>query len=91
MGLDVTEFVMAVEDEFDVRIPDEDWGMLRTVGGMEEYVSRLQVRSGVSLHVPREPSDDIYEQLRVIISRSFNIPTEEIRRDSRFIEDLGLG
>lgn len=90
MGLDLTEFVMTVEEEFDTQIPGEDWGLLRTVGDMEEYVIRHQVKNGVGCQMPKRSSDYIFGQLRRIISRTFNIPAEEIRRDSRFIEDLGL-
>lgn len=52
MGLDLVEFVMAVEEEFEVPIPAEDWGMLRTVGDMEAYIVRHQVPSGVCVNVP---------------------------------------
>lgn len=52
MGLDLVEFVMAVEDEFDVPIPAEDWGVLRTVRDMEMYLVRLQPQEGVCINVP---------------------------------------
>ena len=38
-SLDVVELVMAIEDEFDIEVPDEDAEALRTVGDAERYVT----------------------------------------------------
>jgi acyl carrier protein len=37
-SLDVVELVMAIEEEFDIEVPDEDVEGIRTVGDMERYV-----------------------------------------------------
>lgn len=37
-SLDVVEFVMALEDEFDIEIPDEDAEQLETVQHAVDYV-----------------------------------------------------
>ena len=37
-SLDVVEFVMAVESEFDITIPDEEAGKLLTVGDAVKYI-----------------------------------------------------
>ena len=37
-SLDVVELVMALEDAFDIEVPDEDVEEIRTVGDMERYV-----------------------------------------------------
>jgi acyl carrier protein len=37
-SLDVVELVMALEDEFDVKIPDEDYDKIGTVGEVIEYI-----------------------------------------------------
>jgi acyl carrier protein len=37
-SLDVVELVMALEDAFDIEVPDEDVEGIRTVGDMERYV-----------------------------------------------------
>jgi len=39
-SLDVVELVMALEDAFDIEVPDEDVENIRTIGDMERYVSR---------------------------------------------------
>lgn len=37
-SLDVVELLMAIEDEFDVEIPDEEIEKLKTVGDVVEYI-----------------------------------------------------
>jgi acyl carrier protein len=39
-SLDVVELVMAIEDEFDIEVPDEDAETMRTIGDVERYVAR---------------------------------------------------
>jgi acyl carrier protein len=39
-SLDVVELVMALEDAFDIEVPDEDVEEMRTIGDMERYVSK---------------------------------------------------
>lgn len=38
MGLDTVELVMAIEDEFDISIPDKDAEKLQTMSDVQEYV-----------------------------------------------------
>ena len=38
-SLDVVELVMAIEETFDIEIPDEDAEAMRTIGDVEKYVS----------------------------------------------------
>lgn len=37
-SLDIVELVMGVEEEFDIEIPDEDQGNLKTVGETIDYI-----------------------------------------------------
>ena len=37
-SLDVVEIIMALEEEFDIEIPDEDAEKIRTVGEVTEYI-----------------------------------------------------
>jgi acyl carrier protein len=37
-SLDVVELVMALEDEFDIKIPDEDYDKIGAVGDVIEYI-----------------------------------------------------
>ncbi len=38
-SLDVVELVMAIEETFEIEIPDEDVESMRTIGDVESYVS----------------------------------------------------
>ena len=37
-SLDVVELVMALEEEFDIEVPDEDVESIRTIGDIVKYV-----------------------------------------------------
>lgn len=39
-SLDVVELVMALEDEFDIKIPDEEVGEIKTVNDAVNYVKK---------------------------------------------------
>jgi acyl carrier protein len=43
-SLDVVELVMAIEDEFDIEVPDEAAEGIRTIGDVERYVSQQVAR-----------------------------------------------
>ena len=40
-SLDFVELVMAFEDEFNITLPDEDVGKLKTIGDIVEYINKL--------------------------------------------------
>ncbi len=42
-SLDVVELVMALEDEFDIEIPEEDAEKIQTVGDAVRYLEEKQV------------------------------------------------
>ncbi len=37
-SLDIVELVMALEDEFDIKIPDEDYDKIKSVGDVISYI-----------------------------------------------------
>jgi len=37
-SLDIVELLMAIEDDFDIKVPDEDVPNLKTVGDIASYV-----------------------------------------------------
>jgi acyl carrier protein len=41
-SLDMVELVMALEDEFEVKIPDEDYDKIKTVGDAIHYIKGKQ-------------------------------------------------
>ena len=81
MSLDMTEFVMQVEDTYGFEIPNEDYESLKTVGLLCEYIQKRTSQSDRSA---------ILETVRKLISQHFNIPADQIKPESRWVEDLGL-
>lgn len=45
-SLDTVELVMALEEEFDIEIPDEDAEKIKTVGEAVEYIKDKQSKKG---------------------------------------------
>jgi acyl carrier protein len=43
-SLDVVEMVMAIEEAFDLEVPDEDAEAMRTVGDVEAYVAKRLIQ-----------------------------------------------
>ena len=82
MGLDITNFILAVEDEFKVSIPDEDYETIVTVRDMCRYVEKRTTSGARSEH--------ILQRVRELISQEFSIPIEEIQPESRFVDDLQI-
>lgn len=44
-SLDMVELIMALEEEFDVQIPDEQAEKLKTAGDLAAYVEREQAKA----------------------------------------------
>jgi len=41
-SLDIVELIMALEEEFDLEIPDEDAEKIKTVGNVVDYIKKHQ-------------------------------------------------
>lgn len=46
-SLDVTDLLLQVEDSFGIRIPDDDWWMLKTIGQLKTYLA-TETFSGIN-------------------------------------------
>ena len=45
-SLDIVELVMGFEDEFKIKIPDEDYDKIRTVGNAIDYIEEKRRANG---------------------------------------------
>ena len=81
MGLESVEFIMEVESEFGISIPDATAERLRTVGEVADYV----VSDGGRTRGP------VVQRLREIASKHTEVPLERITEATRFVEDLDFG
>lgn len=77
MGLDLVEFVMAVEERFGIAIPDEDACKLETVGNVYDYVL-----SKVQIEEPNNKvclSSNAFYRLRRALMETSGLQRSEIR------------
>ena len=84
MGLDTVELVMAVEEHFEITIPDATAETLVTVGALHAFVVSELTRIG------RFDGDSsrVYESLRRLIVRQLGVRPEEVVPTARFVQDL---
>jgi acyl carrier protein len=86
MGLDTVELVMAVEEHFEIEIPDDVARTLETVGLLHRFVvSELQRRS-----LLRVDDAAVFSELRDIICEQTGIEPDKIVTDAYFVRDLRL-
>ncbi|GAB3775316.1 hypothetical protein GCM10028818_19290 [Spirosoma horti] len=48
-SLDITDLMLQIETSFSIRIPDEDWWSIRTVGQLKTYLAGEVIFDGGSL------------------------------------------
>jgi acyl carrier protein len=85
MGLDTVEIVMAVEEAFEVEIPDAAAAQIFTVGELHAFlVAELAHRGRLDV----DPAS-AYEMLRDIICRQLGVEPAAVVPDARFVKDLG--
>jgi acyl carrier protein len=84
MGLDTVELVLAVEDYFEITIPDAVAQTLFTVGDLHAFVVAELTRHG------RFTGDSscVYESLKELIVRQLGVRPDEVVPTARFVQDL---
>jgi acyl carrier protein len=86
MGLEVVEIVIALEEEYGIKIPDDEAGCADTIEKMALLVDRLIKDKGLPNRGDK-PLDFIIE----ILVSDYGIPRGQIKLSSEFVKDLGLG
>ncbi len=81
MGLEAVELLLAVEDEFQIRIPDNEAAKIFTVGELHAAVKAKQ-RQDLS-------DDQIWNKLKKIIVEQLVVRPEEVIPTARIRDDLG--
>jgi hypothetical protein len=93
MGLETVELVMNVEDAFGIAIPDELASEIRTVGQLNDTVMELIRSNGNSALLTRADLESFVWQTLCKLSAKLASGTKpsDIKRSTRFLEDLGYG
>jgi acyl carrier protein len=93
MGLDIVEFVIAVEGSFGIDIPDKDAMALETPRLLIEYLGRHLATYDVA--PMRDPNaswtrQEIETQIVNLIESELGVDMTKYTLDSRFVRDMGL-
>lgn len=82
MGMDIVEFVMAIEEEFDLNIPNDI---------AETFVNPKMIIDFVTLQTNGKYSrNEVAEKTWTILVYLTEIKRESFNENSRFVEDMGL-
>lgn len=79
MGLDLVEFLIGIEEDFDLDIPDIDAARLLTLGDVHDYL--------VS-HFGRNTNDPelVWQRLLVLAEEQFFVPAASLNRQTRILD-----
>ena len=84
MGLDTLELLMAVEEEFDVRIPESENSRLKVLSGWQACISEALTRKG---EVP--VASDIWNRLKRVVIDQLEVRPDEVFPEADLVRDLG--
>jgi len=82
--LDIVDWIMELESEFGLTIPNEVAGTFETPRRAADYIAR-RVDPGVW------PPDRIEERVLQLTATAFGVSRSQVRLDSRIVQDLGAG
>ena len=83
MGLDSVEFVLQVEEEFDIRIEDGDSETFLIVRDIVEYILKKKYPQQED-----EFRNEVFNKIKTMIHNFVGIEEEKIKLESNFIYDL---
>ena len=85
MGLDTVELVLAVEEHFNVEIPDAEASRLVTVGMLQAWLVNELQRLGRAPDLERT-----FSELKELICRHAGVGPEQVVPGARFVKDLHM-
>jgi len=89
MGLDSVELVMAVEEAFNLKIPDEKAAKLDTAGKLYQYVIENYNENPNALKNVNFESE-VWEKLKRVIVYQLGVKSEDVTKQANFVYDLGM-
>jgi len=93
MGLDSVELVISIEEAFSISIPDEKASKVVTMDDLLDLVWRTiqETHGDLGDTEIKWDKEQVWETLRLEVSRQLGIKTEKITPEARLIADLGMG
>ena len=85
MGLDTVELIMAIEDEFNIDIENQDASEIATVGDIYIYVLKKLNDRGSDA----EFDEKIWERVKEVVVSQLGVNPEEVMKKSSIVYDLG--
>ncbi|MCB9883904.1 MAG: hypothetical protein H6838_00345 [Planctomycetes bacterium] len=85
VGLDSVELVLAFEDEFEIRIPDEVAAGMRSIRDVVDFVATQLAAQGR----PRD-RDLVLAMVYVITADQTGVQLDRLTEDTQFVADLGI-
>ncbi len=89
MGLDSVEMMMAIEEEFDINIPDEEAVILDAVGKLYQHILNV-LYSNQSGESGQVDESKVWERMKDIIVTQLGVRPEQVTEDANFVVDLGI-
>lgn len=83
MGLDTIELIVAIEDKFEITIPNADAPKLAVLGDMHKYIVQALRRRD---QTPDEAQ--VWESLKLIVVDLLAVRPDEVTRSAHIIHDL---
>jgi acyl carrier protein len=88
MGLDTVELIMAVEEEFGMKIPNGEAAKLGTAGDISSYVQR-RLESDRGQPVGGAERIAVWERVKALIVEQLGVDPERVTEDAHIVFDLG--
>jgi acyl carrier protein len=85
MGLESVELVMALEEEFSIKIPDSEAAQLETPGHMLRYVVNALRSRGDQID-----EHEAWIQIKEMIVEQLGVKPEQVTPEAYFVADLGV-
>lgn len=85
MGLDTVEFILDIEEEFRIKIPDSD---AESLGILKELAMYIADKTNNAQY--KNKPDAVMGMLVTLLSTRYAVPIDQITPNSHLIRNLGL-
>jgi acyl carrier protein len=83
VGLESVEFIIRIEETFDVRLEDDETLRVQTVADLERLVRR-------KLEAESRGSAGVFAAISRVLVEEFGVAAARVKPEARLVQDLGL-